>query len=582
MIYRIGAIAVSILAGVSAWQMLVLYREEQLWGHWPLVFLLFLWTALVLFSQWIRRPDAGAWRRLGLSTLSGVLLAGGFPPVPASFLLLVAFVPLLYVFHDLSRLEKPAGRAIFWHSYHAFVVWNILTTWWVCNSTLIAGLFAIFVNALLMTIPVMLGQAVRRQLPQAALASLAVFWITFEHLHLRWELSWPWLTLGNGLASLPAMAQWYEYTGVLGGSAWIWTVNILVFGLLWQRSTGRWVRLALAVLGPIGLSLGLYFTWQEQGNPVEVTVVQPNYEPHYEKFATPDRAQLERILQISRERLSASTDYLVLPETAFGSVEDQKIGQDATGRALKELLREYPGLQLVSGYDLYHIFREGAPHSPYVREMKRRDGSVIYWEAYNAAVQLSADSAEVPVYRKSKLVPGAESFPFKKALFFLEPLVDALGGSTAGLATQPRRAAFAGRDGVRVAPIICYESVFGEYHTGYIRAGATLGFIMTNDGWWDNSAGHKQHLAYASLRAIETRRAIARSANTGISAFIDQRGRLLQTLGYGQTGALNGVLLSNQTITFYVRWGDMTGRIALFSSIILGLGLLKRRFKQLI
>ena len=89
-----------------------------------------------------------------------------------------------------------------------------------------------------------------------------------------------------------------------------------------------------------------------------------------------------------------------------------------------------------------------------------------------------------------------------------------------------------------MAPVICYESVYGEYSTGYIKKGAQAIFIMTNDGWWDNTAGHRQHLYFASLRAIEARRAIARSANTGISAFVNQRGDILQPTRYDEPIAI--------------------------------------------
>ena len=120
----------------------------------------------------------------------------------------------------------------------------------------------------------------------------------------------------------------------------------------------------------------------------------------------------------------------------------------------------------------------------------------------------------------------------------------------------------------RIAPVICYESIFGEYHNGYIKKGAQAIFIMTNDGWWDNTAGHRQHLYFASLRAIETRRGIARSANTGISAFVNQRGDILQPTKYGEAVAIKGSLHLNDAITFYVRWGDIIARVALFLTAI--------------
>jgi apolipoprotein N-acyltransferase len=148
-------------------------------------------------------------------------------------------------------------------------------------------------------------------------------------------------------------------------------------------------------------------------------------------------------------------------------------------------------------------------------------------------------------------------------LFFLEPLVDQLGGTTAGLATQKGYVIF-DNGPARVGPAICYESVYGEYVGGYVRSGAELIFVMTNDGWWDNTPGYRQHLHFASLRAIETRRDIVRSANTGSSAFVNQRGDILQKTPYDVPVAIAGTMHKNNSLTFYAQWGDIIARIGLF------------------
>jgi apolipoprotein N-acyltransferase len=100
-------------------------------------------------------------------------------------------------------------------------------------------------------------------------------------------------------------------------------------------------------------------------------------------------------------------------------------------------------------------------------------------------------------------------------------------------------------------------------------AGANFLFILTNDGWWKNTPGHRQHNSYARLRAIETRRSIARSANTGISSFINQRGEELARLGWWKRSGLRGNLNKNDRITFYVKHGDYLGRISVFLTVIL-------------
>ena len=118
---------------------------------------------------------------------------------------------------------------------------------------------------------------------------------------------------------------------------------------------------------------------------------------------------------------------------------------------------------------------------------------------------------------------------------------------------------------------ICYESVYGEFLTGYVKNGANLMAVITNDGWWRNTPGYRQHVSYASLRAIETRRSIVHCANTGISALINQKGvRTIQTPWWVQT-AISGTVNLNEKLTPYVKYGDYTGWIAVFFMILTGL-----------
>jgi apolipoprotein N-acyltransferase len=133
---------------------------------------------------------------------------------------------------------------------------------------------------------------------------------------------------------------------------------------------------------------------------------------------------------------------------------------------------------------------------------------------------------------------------------------------------------------VGVATVICYESVFGEYLADFVRSGANLIFIITNDGWWRDSPGYVQHLNYAKLRAIETRCPIARCANTGISCFINEKGELYNETRWWEPATISARLQPNNEKTFYVRFGDVLSKLALvlaFGSVI---GALLLRFRK--
>ena len=578
-------ISLALLVGGTGYWMFQQYQDEKLWGHVPLVFLVSLWTLVVFLFEKKYTNGGNNWRWLGLSTLSGVILSAGFPPVPLTFLMFFGFVPLLFVEKEIAEARVTTNKwQVFKYAYHTFVVWNILTTWWVANTAFFASFIAIWLNAFFMTIPFLLFHQSKKISPKMGNWTLPAFWMAFEMLHLNWEISWTWLNLGNAFATFPTWIQWYEFTGTFGGTLWIWIVNLLIFNYLSNNnwSFGSWKipivfnkslqKILLIIFIPLAISFFQYWTHQEKGRPVEVGVVQPNYEPHYEKFNATAAERQQRFLALSEEIVTDSMRYLVYPETSFGSVDSDNLNGNNDLRAVRRFVEKHPQVNVVTGVSAYNVFLGDEPHSKAVRKMER-GGQITYFEALNAATQISANTEDYPFYIKSKLVPGAEITPYKDFFFFVQPLLEHLDGSVEGHGTQPNREAF-GSEAGKIAPVICYESVYGEYHTGYVKAGAEAIFIVTNDGWWDNSPGHIQHLQFASLRAIETRRAIARSANTGVSAFINQRGDILQPTQYNEKTAIKRTILFNNDITFYVQYGDLLGRIAALVAILLILNIL--------
>lgn len=242
---------------------------------------------------------------------------------------------------------------------------------------------------------------------------------------------------------------------------------------------------------------------------------------------------------------------------------------------MQQFLEPYKNASLVSGIESFRKYSEA--ETPTARFW---DG--IYYDHFNAVV-MTENSPELQFYHKSKLVPGVEKLPFGQALNFMKPLFRAFGGTTGGYGSQENASVLYAQSGIGVAPVICYESIWGNYVTEYVRQGAQFIAIVTNDGWWGNTSGKDQHFDYARLRAIETRRWVARSANTGISGFIDQRGDVIQKseweVPYSATQEIN----LNESLTFYVRYGDLGAYlfmgVALFSAGFILLNARRRRQK---
>jgi apolipoprotein N-acyltransferase len=184
------------------------------------------------------------------------------------------------------------------------------------------------------------------------------------------------------------------------------------------------------------------------------------------------------------------------------------------------------------------------------------DSLKVFYDHFNSALKIDT-SRYIEIYHKSKLVPGIEKQFTAGPGKLLSRLLPYLGGSQWGYGTQKERAIFSHSNSeVKIAPIICYESVFGKYVSDYVKKGANLLFIITNDGWWKNTNGYETHFSYASLRAIETRRAVARAGNTGISTFIDLKGKVITKTEWWTEASLKGNLIPETRITPYVRYGD--------------------------
>lgn len=553
-----------------------------LWGWWPLVFNLSLWlTGVMIFFP----KDASKRKWLGAATLSGLMLGAGFPPSPFTFIVLFAWIPLLAVENSIYHKEdRTKPGQVFLYSFHAFALWNVIATFWVTNTAFVAGLIANFINAALMACVIMVVHVIGRKFPSKYLYLIFLsFWISFELLHHHWEVSWPWLTLGNSMAEYPWAIQWYEYTGIFGGSLWVLGLNVMGYQQImrWLRAKPLQLLLYVAFLVvPVIISLAIWFSIKpSNATPVSVAIVQPNFEPHFEKFNIPQRQQALQFLDLSQSILDSNTSYLVFPETSFEGVKLNAFRENQVINLFQSLLNTFDSLHLVTGLSSYRILTPEETDITTVREHKERDGSTTHWDVQNSAVQMTSGKEAFQVYFKSKFVPGPEIFPFKRYLFFLRPIVDKLGGSYEGHTSQKERSVFTGGP-LTVAPIICYESVYGNYTGGYVRKGATAFFIITNDGWWDLTPGHIQHLKIGALRAIEHRRPIARSANTGISCFIDIKGKISQPTAYGVAAAIKGNIIPESRVTFYTRFGDIIAWLAVAATVIFLLLHFLKRLKK--
>jgi apolipoprotein N-acyltransferase len=519
-----------------------------------------------------------------LSVLSGLMLVLSFPYTGSlTFLVFVALVPLLLIEAQVSQQNYRSSK-VFIHALVAFSIYNIGATWWVWNASPIGAAMAFVLNSIFMAFVFLLFHYTKKFVgKKEGYLSLFFYWIAFEFLHYHWELSWPWLHFGNVFSITPWSVQWYSYTGVLGGTFWVILANLLGKRIVENRVLNKeswriqtplvWSFFAI-ILVPMILSIITYLSYKEQTDPVEVVVIQPNIDPYNEKFNVPAVQQVKSMFELAESYITPETAIVVTPETAVSEafLEEYALQTESIEYVLNWKKKKNIPLVL-TGASTARLF--DVKNSKASRPLNNEPGFIEY---YNTSLLID-ERNELHFVHKSLLVPGVEIMPFSEFLPFLEELSIENGGTSGSLGIEKEPQMMSGHN-LKLAPLICYESISGGILAEQCRKGAEAVFVITNDGWWGDTPGYKQHMSFARLRAIESRRSVVRSANTGISCVINQRGDVLHKTKWWEEDAFRAVINKNNTATFYTTYGDIMGRSFSFVSVLLLLLTFVRFFKR--
>ncbi|MEX0680897.1 MAG: apolipoprotein N-acyltransferase [Balneolales bacterium] len=488
-----------------------------------------------------------------ISLAAGVLLGLSYSPFPFPFplLVIVGFCLLLRLI-DLTH----SAREMAYVSYAGLLTWNMITTYWLMFATVPGGIAALLANAAIMTLPLMLIWHIRKQSWPLWLSAISVssIWLTYEFLHHQWELSWPWISLGNSFSTAPWLVQYISVTGMLGITYWI-----VVSAWLLYRKAHVYIILVILILPTCGSLLWYLLYNPKPDGHVEIAIIQPNYDSYLNLAGYPDAIQpLEALLETTDSTITPETKAVFWPENTIMSL----IQQGNPGET-DQLIRAYVSdwnIPLISGASFMHRYKSGqAP--PVVRGTY---GGKPY-NIYNSALGYYPDGSFL-FYKKAKLVPLVERFPYVNTLSRLD---------ISGVIDWSRLAMF-GRgaahdmfdvDEYVVPAMVCYDSVFPNWVRLFVKNGAAMLVVITNDGWWGNTSGHIQHFDYARLRAVETRRTVLRSANNGISGVIHANGDVLLKTKYWTRDRFVYTVPVYEHLTFYVRYGDWPGYFAVLVTL---------------
>jgi apolipoprotein N-acyltransferase len=510
---------------------------------------------------------------VALSVTGGILSGLAWTGWCSGLILLIAFVPFFLVENYLfENPKKYSLNACFIYILPGYVIFSIIALGWMRVASLTGAICVIMGLSFLMSFTVWLAHIVRCRAGNIpGILAMISFWLGYEYLTLNVNIVSPWLDLGNGLSKDIIFIQWYEVTGTAGGSLWILCSNIILTMFLVNSASGKkGTRLLLiiwlsVIILPSVASVTRYYTIkQTDTSHDEVIIIQPNTDPYTDKFTIPFKEQLKNVINLAAGTATNKTRWIVTPETTVDDpVNLNDLENNRYVKMLKELASQYPAASIVTGLVSYRLY-PATPHPP-TASARKTDESGQYYDHFNSAFRIDT-GINIEFYHKSKLVPGIEMQFSNGPGRIISRILPYLGGTKWGYGIQKERGCFEHPSlKYKIAPIICYESVFGSFVTNYVTNGAEALFIITNDGWWKNTDGYKQHLSFASLRAIETRRQVVRAANTGVSCIIDIRGkRTVETEWWTQT-VLKGEICPEQRITTYVEYGDY---LLLISSII--------------
>jgi apolipoprotein N-acyltransferase len=510
-------------------------------------------------------------RNLFLSLASGLLLGLPWAEPPLFFAIFIAWVPLLLV--EEETRDHPNSYILFNYAFVSFLLWNILGTWWITQAQWLGAILIILANALVQALVFWSVSRVRRSLNIPLLFPFLMIWMGYEYFHESWDLAWPWLNLGNALATAPKLIQWFEYTGVRGGTLWIILSNFALFKMAVtyrKRGLGSIVPMGavtvLLISIPALVSYQMFSNFREEGETVKVALIQPNLDPYTEKFVPERQAQhLEEFFRTADSVLDEETGYLFGPETLIvQQIDERNPFASPYYRQLVDFLAKHSKLNCVVGV---HSYQKVGEHVPPGSRFNKEEG--FFYEAFNTALFLSPGS-EAQFYHKTKLVPLFERMPFVQYLGFLGKYSLELGGYSGTYSLRQEKHTFVSADAsVGILPIICFESAFSSYCARNLPEAKGFICMITNDGWWKNTPGYRHHYNFSPVRAIECRRDLVRVANTGISALIDARGVVIARTAWWEKTTLKGRIHLREGRTFFARHGDYLGRLSMVLGIVL-------------
>ena len=501
--------------------------------------------------------------------------------------MLIGLIPYFIVTEKRKKLIEINSA-----TYLMAFVFGLITIYWVGSwqkeadpFLMISGALLLFVNPVFFLIPSTLLYYSRKIFPSGVTLFLfPLFWVTYEYVYMLTDLSFPWLTLGNGLPHFTAFIQAADIVGTMGLSLIVVYVNILFYrGISYYSSKkkqsyihlliGIFIIITLLVYGAVKLN-----TFKISNKTIRVGLIQPNLDP-WEKWSGGNIDELTHTyLDMSLIAVNKGAKLIVWPETALPVFLLNEAYRDPLDSIYSFIERNK--IYLLTGMPDIRYDEKG-PILP--SDSKYSKEGNFYYRTYNAIFLFSPYASDIQRYGKMKLVPFGERVPFVDTFPFLGDLIKwgvGITGWNVGkdtLVFQLPLNKTTVKDTLKLNGLVCYESIYPDFVAGFIHKGAQLIIVVTNDSWYGNSSGPYQHKEMSILRAIENRRSVLRAANGGISCVIDPLGRtVIQSNMFTKDVIVKDVPIETEETIYTKTHAVIPVLSSVFSLWIIGIFIMKK------
>lgn len=483
-------------------------------------------------------------------------------------LLPLNFICLIPLF--IIDKKTPSNKHYLLIVYVILIIWNSVSLYWIFKINWSAAIILFLINPLIQLIPFLILRHSNKSLKYLSFVCL---WIGLEFIQQFGEFAFPYLSLGNSLANYPFLIQFYEYTGVLGGTLLILVINIILFLMLENYIIHKSIKksilkfipyLIIIITIPVIKGFDLNKKQLTSDNNIKVRAIHPYVNVRGEKYTLTNTELTNLYLNLSFINNSKNDlDFLLWPET---SIKDagwmNNLNNNLSLSIIKDSLKEHPKTNIISGAVLYEATKKEEISNANIRYQKQSD---VFYKTYNAVIGINKGGVN-NLKVKDKLVPVEEKIPYNGKLGILRKIAPSLGKYS--FSNRKSNQSVFKFNNVIISPLICFESLFSNYVAKTVNDGAQALFVIINEGWFDNQFASDQFTAFSKIRAVENNRWVVRASNYGTTSFINPNGIETKRLNSKEQGYIDQTIFLNKKKTIFNYFGIYLGYIFLVCSII--------------